>query len=743
MIKKSLFFTCLLLLCCAGNVSAWDGKTVADSYAGGSGTEADPYRISSCEEFAFFANNVRDIEGYSKGKFFLLTCDLVFNEDVYDHIGFREQLDKPDWPQTIEVYSEWIKAPEELRHQVYNLMPYVGGYSKDIDGPEIFIPFEGTFDGGGHVFYGVFQDGMHNYGSIFPSVEGGTIKNLGIEDAYFVNMSQYGSFAGRLIDSHMLNCYIRHSYVESGGSYGGGLVGMMRGSSTLRNCYVDDCVVMGKNGVGGLLGRVGANTANTCEVENCYANAFIKVKKTEHGAYIDGVTADAIVRNGWYTVKGKATVAIDPAQQGGTIENIVQVTDDELKSQSLVDQLNACAANIEGAYLWVKSADGGPRLQRPAQVWDGTVADSYAGGSGTEAAPYLIDNASQWAKLAADVANIEGFSKGKHFRLTADIVLNSQVYDGIVRSTRQDKEDLPADAASYRVTPCVGVYNSDADYVAFEGTFDGNGHTVSGMMGELYRSQTYDALFRVLQGATIKNLGVTDSYLLSNARVGGLAGRVVDSRIINCHVDHSFIEGGGSQSGGLAGQLFGTSQVLNCYADDMVIFGKNDMGGFIGRIGDSNENPCVVDNCYSRIELREKRRNHGAVSFACCPGSIVRNVYYEKLGEITTDFWTGYQLGEVENVVSMTAEQFAADEFIESLNQRAAQIPEACRWKMANGRAVHDYTTVTPVETAVHAITQPQAMPEDAVYSLDGRRMTTGNLPRGIYIRNGKKYVIK
>ena len=731
-----------LLISSSAMAQVWDG-TVADSYAGGSGTETDPYLISTCGQFAFFANNVRDIEGYSKGKFFLVTNDLVFNEGVYERIEFRgasNQLEKPDWPRTIEGYSEWIKAPEELRHSIFKPMPYVGAYYKETDGPEIFTPFEGSFDGGGHVFYGVFQDAMDVYGAIFPSVEGGCIKNLGIEDSYFVHNSQYGSFAGRMIDSHMINCYIRHSYVESGGSYGGGLVGMMRGSSTLRNCYVDDCVVMGKNGVGGLIGRVGANQANTCVVENCYANAYIKVKKTEHGAYIDGVTADAIVRNGWYTVRGKASVAIDGAQRGGTIEHIIRLTDDALRSDSLVDILNANAADIEGACRWAKNADGGPFFAKKPQIWDGSVADSYDGGDGTEENPYLIANASQWARFSDDVATKAGFSKDKFFLLTADIILNDSVYEGVERSTRQDKEDLPVDASRYRVTPCIGSYGSDTEYVAFEGTFDGGGHTISGMMGSLYRSQTYDALFRVLEGSTVKNLGVSDSYLLSNARLGALAGRMVNSRLINCHVEHSFIEGGGSQSGALVGQMLGTSQVLNSYATDVVVFGKNDMGGFIGRIGDSAEQPCRVDNGYSRVELRVKRRNHGAVSFACCPGSTVSHIYYEALGEIDHDFWTDYKLGEVDHVEEVSADDFAADALVDSLNEQAALIPGACRWKMGDGTPVHDFSSFTSETVAIKSVQSTHPAP-DAIYNLCGQRLSQPR--KGLVIIGRKKVFIK
>ena len=33
------------------------------------------------------------------------------------------------------------------------------------------------------------------------------------------------------------------------------------------------------------------------------------------------------------------------------------------------------------------------------EIWDGTAAESYAGGSGTESAPYLIANGAQLAKF--------------------------------------------------------------------------------------------------------------------------------------------------------------------------------------------------------------------------------------------------------------------------------------------------------------------------------------------------------
>lgn len=385
---KHILLTVALILSAATAFAAdWDGKTVATSYAGGSGTEADPYLISSCEEFAYFAQLSAE-EGYTRGKFFKLTRDLVFNDSVYARVNFRNtRLDKPDWPNVpteyASQYKEWTQVPDSIRWLYYNLMPFVGNYTKDTDGPEIIVPFEGTFDGDGHVLRGVFQDRMQVYGAVFHAVENGTIKNLGIEDAYFVNNSQYGSFAGKLTNSRMLNCYIRHSFVESGGSYGGGLVGNLAGNSRVENCFVSDCVVMGKNGVGGLIGRIGnnANTINHCVVSNCYADAFLKVKKTvgedEHGAFAAWVIDSAQVSNCWYTFKGKARMAVWTKYYHGQYDHFVKVSDAELQSDTLLEKLNANALKIEGARQWVRGANGQPEFA-PTATAINSVSQSAA-----------------------------------------------------------------------------------------------------------------------------------------------------------------------------------------------------------------------------------------------------------------------------------------------------------------------------------------------------------------------------
>ena len=63
------------------------------------------------------------------------------------------------------------------------------------------------------------------------------------------------------------------------------------------------------------------------------------------------------------------------------------------------------------------------RTDGVGEVWDGSVAESFAGGSGTAENPYQIANGAQLAKLAQDVNGGKNYA-GTYFVLTADILLN-------------------------------------------------------------------------------------------------------------------------------------------------------------------------------------------------------------------------------------------------------------------------------------------------------------------------------
>ena len=98
-----------------------------------------------------------------------------------------------------------------------------------------------------------------------------------------------------------------------------------------------------------------------------------------------------------------------------------------------------------------------------SEIWDGTVAENFAGGDGTESNPYQIANGEQLAKLAQDVNSGNGYA-GTYFVLTADIVLNNT--DG----WENWGETVPKNTW----TP-IGSYE-----IQFTGILDGQGHSVSG-----------------------------------------------------------------------------------------------------------------------------------------------------------------------------------------------------------------------------------------------------------------------
>ncbi|WP_455634718.1 hypothetical protein [Parabacteroides sp.] len=178
---------------------------------------------------------------------------------------------------------------------------------------------------------------------------------------------------------------------------------------------------------------------------------------------------------------------------------------------------------------------------------------------------------------------------------------------------------------------------------SFEGTFEGNGKTVSGLS---ITTANYAGLFGSLAEATVKNLrvegkiaissvaegnihvggiagfvgsrvqlinctnavGITGnlSATTSNAFVGGIAGRIngAGSFISNCWnvADVSFTTVGGVEVGGIAGRLKGT--ITNCYSTGAIKgSGTSNIisiscGGIVGAF-EGNDGNKTVSNCYA------------------------------------------------------------------------------------------------------------------------------------------------
>ncbi|MCI8979060.1 MAG: hypothetical protein HFE52_00175, partial [Clostridia bacterium] len=139
--------------------------------------------------------------------------------------------------------------------------------------------------------------------------------------------------------------------------------------------------------------------------------------------------------------------------------------------------------------------------------------------------PYLISDAED-LKNFRDLVNAEA-SSTLSARLTADIDLNSE-------------EWIPIYPASGYATE------------AFAGTFDGDGHTISGL--SINSDKSNQGLFGLINGAEIKNLNVCGNVTSSNNYVGGIVGKIQQGTVSNCSFSGSVTT---TKIGGYAGGISG------------------------------------------------------------------------------------------------------------------------------------------------------------------------------------------
>lgn len=226
--------------------AAWDGSSASAGLVG-SGTELDPYLISSENDLAYVAKQVNDAVTTYAGEYFKLTVDLDLGGQLWAPIG-------------------QIKA----------------NY------------FSGNFDGDGHTISNLnvktIDDSNALYGGVFGRVLDGTIKNLTVEGGTIVASKYSGAIAGVLnctADggySAIINCHA--SNIEVRGLQIGGIVGRTsqkkaaKGQLEIVGCSANNITLnplaaddfasidFGNHFVGGIVGGAGSTVIDGCSATN-------------------------------------------------------------------------------------------------------------------------------------------------------------------------------------------------------------------------------------------------------------------------------------------------------------------------------------------------------------------------------------------------------------------------------------------------------------------------------------------
>lgn len=203
----------------------------------------------------------------------------------------------------------------------------------------------------------------------------------------------------------------------------------------------------------------------------------------------------------------------------------------------------------------------------------------FAGGTGTAADPFQIATASQLNRLSVYVNLGKKRYANAHYVLNNDITLNNMSTWNNVATRRM-------------WTPIGHIMHNN---YGFRGTFDGRGFVIRGMYANISNS-SYQGLFGIVDGGTIINLGVAQSYIRGRYS-GGIAGRVINGgRILNSFVDSS-VTISGWRAGGIAGYLSGASVIANNFSAALIIAFAG--GGIVGFVQDTNNR--VEFNYFLRI----------------------------------------------------------------------------------------------------------------------------------------------
>lgn len=276
-------------------------------------------------------------------------------------------------------------------------------------------------------------------------------------------------------------------------------------------------------------------------------------------------------------------------------------------------------------------------------IWDGSIASAFAGGTGTAENPYQIATGAQLAYLASSVNSGETYA-GKNFVLTANIDLNKRPW-----------------------TPIANTF-SDAlfggsDYRIFAGNLDGQGYTVSNVaIGSTNAPLESDVfgLFGVTEGK-ISNLHLNTVSIHGKAKnvsgyVIGLAGGLIGSAsgsVENCHVTGLTMtlttpDSGWAAAywiGGLVGAL-DAGQINECSASGKITekSGKGSIGGLIGELGKASK----ITYSRANVALDVKPDHKGGADVGGFIGkgngksnaeTVIRNCY--ATGDVTGGAYTG------------------------------------------------------------------------------------------------------
>ena len=511
----------------------------------GNGTQGSPYTITSTDGLDYLASYVNAGNNCS-GIFFQLGNDITYTASS---LWNNESSTENNFTPIARIDRPFCGRFDGQNYTISGIRIYrsdnneLGLFSKlGADGGITRVVLANTRLNTGVNYVG---------GIVGMSDQGSTISYCTVRDdvaIFFHNSGADGCYRGGIAgdNSGDVRCCISSATLTSNldvSSGYGGIVGMLSSSGTVRSSIAKNAHISTPSTDKGLI--YGTKSAyNSALVNNYYLSCTVGSVQNQSNVYSvtlpEGVTLPA--RANPDILPGTGNVVYST---GARIDGVdyykrdIKITLNCTVPQGYTFGSYTVTRNDTAGTVDITQTNGVYSFQMPAG--DVTVSASYIpipwSGSGTEADPWIIIYPSQMELLATNVNGGNRYS-GKYFRLGNDLTYSHG--DGETEN-------------NYTV---IG----DGSH-SFEGSFDGDGHTISGI--RIYSTDGYNGLFAYVTGSgTIQNVTLADAVINGSDDTGGVVGRLNASQglVCNCIVKSDVLikasTSGADYHGGIVGYLY-------------------------------------------------------------------------------------------------------------------------------------------------------------------------------------------
>lgn len=549
----------------------WQMVSSSRWFAGGDGTEDNPYIINSISQW----QNLNNFAQAGEDTYFKLAKNLNFNrQEIVPISDFRGILDGDD-------------------HQIYNFVINSSnanvGIFESLTNAEIsnlgISSFEITATSAGQV--GALAAEASNSTILFVYADGGDISASGVT----------GGLIGSISGTTISGSYASVSISGQNSGFVGGFVGQVTNSSNISQSYSGGNIV-GLNNIGGFIGLVQDSSISNCYTTSAINSSYNSAQDSSIGGFI-GQSSGAAISNSFMHGSVKTTLANAGVFIGynssSSLKNnyawnvnnlrLVQRGDQSQSISFLTTEQFLSASNFNGfdfISVWGMSKQSYPVLRN---VSNASEISETVMGSGTENDPYLIFDRQTFSEIEEYYNQSVSTRSGEkiYFRLMQDIDLSGDDWQALFSSQ------------------------------AFTGVLDGNGNSITSVS----LSATSNGIFQQAQNAIFKNI------VLSNPRISSTAENVaiLCGNATSTSFENITVQGGTVASHGSTAAVVGTSS--DCTFKNITLQNATISGSSAGGVSAVSTN-----DTFSSITIEQS--NISATNYA---GGVASSTTNSEIGQ--------------------------------------------------------------------------------------------------------------